>query len=121
MSSGKEKALLAVFSIAVSTGLMWYIVADTGLGIGAATLIGLMVSCGMWGVLLCSQDEAPKRQLVIGPFLERHVLQPLEKRRWEKWREEGRAQERAEIRARMEKLGLNPDEFLPPKENDGKK
>ena len=68
MSSHKEKAWLAVFSVAVSTGLMWYLMTDTGLGLGAATLIGLMMSCGMWGMLLCLLDETPERQPVIAPF-----------------------------------------------------
>ena len=61
MSSRKEKAWLVAISVAVSIGLVWYIVADTGLGIGAATLIGLMMSCGMWGMLLCLLNEAPGR------------------------------------------------------------
>ena len=79
MSKRKEKAWLAVVSVAVSIGLVWYLMTDIGLGLGAATLIGLMTSCGMWGMLLCLLDETPERQPVIAPFLERHLRKPLEK------------------------------------------
>ena len=83
MSSRKEKAWLAVVSVAVSIGLVWYLMTDTGLGLGAATLIGLMMSCGMWGMLLCLLNESVERQPVIAPFLERHLRKPVEKQQSE--------------------------------------
>ncbi len=77
-----------------------------------------MMNCLMWGMLLCVADETSEYKPVIAPFLERHLLKPLEERRWEKWREEGQAQAHAEIRARLKQRGLNPDDFLPPEDSE---
>ena len=119
MIDWRDKAIAAVVSVAVCAGLMWYAAAETGLGIGAALLTGLMMSGLMWGMRLRIMDGTTEYKPVIAPFLERHLLKPVEKRRWEKWREEGREQARAKIRARLKQRGLNPDELLPPEENDG--
>ena len=47
--------------------------------------------------------------MVLAEFLNRHLLEPQKQRLLE----EGRAKERAEIRAHLEELGLDPDEILP--------
>ena len=117
MISRKEKLLCAVSSVAVATGLTWYAAAEGGLGVGHALLFWMMVSGLMWGALLSTMKDTPERKMVIAPFLERHLLKPLEERRLDKWREQGRAIGRAEaiaeIRKRLEERGLNPDEILP--------
>jgi hypothetical protein len=52
--------------------------------------------------------------MVIAAFLNRHLLEPQKQRLLQ----QGRSQERAEIRARLKKLGLNPDDILPTEETD---
>ena len=56
--------------------------------------------------------------MVIAEFLNRHLLEPQKQRLLEEGRkeglEEGRARERAEILTRLEELGLDPAEILPP-------
>ena len=52
--------------------------------------------------------------MVIAAFLNRHLLKPQKQRLLQ----QGRSQERAEIRARLKKLGLNPDDILPTEETD---
>ena len=117
MIDWKDKAMAAVVSVAVATGLTWYVSVGGSMGIGYALLFWLMVSGLMWGALLSIMKDTPERKLVIAPFLERHLLKPLEERRSDKWREQGRtigrAEAIAEIRKRLEERGLNPDEILP--------
>ena len=125
MISRKEKLLCAVVSVAVATGLTWYAAAEGGFGVGHALLFWMMMSGLMWGALLSILKDTPERNLVIAPFLERHLLKPLEEKRLDKWREEGREIGRAEaieaiaeIRKLLEERGLNPDEILPDKASE---
>ena len=124
MSSRKEKAWLVAISVAVSIRLVWYLMTDTGLGLGTTALIGLMTSCGIWGMLLCLLDETPERQPVIAPFLERHLLEPQEQRLLEQGREEERKANKARIAAARKLLaerGFNPDQFLPAEDSESVK
>ncbi len=56
--------------------------------------------------------------MVVAEFLNRHLREPQKKRSLEEGREEGleegRARESAEILARLEELGLDADQILPP-------
>jgi hypothetical protein len=120
MSLGKSKMLRAVFAVALFAVLLWYGV-DAYQPKGAlATTVTVMVCLaathGLCALLFRSRDKRPESKPVLAPFLERHVLKPLEERRWEKWREEGQAQARAEIRGRLKQRGLNSDDFLPSEE-----
>ena len=60
--------------------------------------------------------------MVIAEFLNRHLLEPQKQRLMEEGRkeglQEGRARERAAIQARLEELGLDPDEILPADSKD---
>lgn len=126
MIDWKDKAIAAVVSMATTSGLMWYMVADTKMTVPEAALFGLLICCGMWGMLLCVLNSPQKRDLVLAPFLERYLLKPLENRLREKWLEEGRAQGRSEIRgqlrarmrSKLREGGLDPVEILPPEESD---
>ena len=111
MISRKEKMLLAVVSVFLCAGLTWYVGGELRPTAGDVLLIGAM-SFLMWGMLICALRETSEYKPVLAPFLKRRLLTPLEENRRAKWREEGRAQERAEIQARLEKLGLDPREIL---------
>ena len=111
MISRKEKMLLAVVSVFLCAGLTWYVGGELRPTAGDVLLIGAM-SFLMWGMLICALRETSEYKPVLTPFLKRRLLTPLEENRRAKWREEGRAQERAEIQARLEKLGLDPREIL---------
>ena len=56
--------------------------------------------------------------MVIAEFLNRHLLEPQKQRLLEEGRKEGRARERAQILTRLEELGLDPDQILPPESSD---
>ncbi len=113
--------LRAAFAVALFAVLLWYgIDAYQPRGVLATTvtvMVCLAATHGLCALLFRSRDQKQERKAVLAPFLERHLLKPLEERRWEKWREEGRAQARAEIRAevrtRLKQRGLDPDDFLP--------
>ena len=117
MIDWKDKAMAAVVSAATTTGLMWYLVATAELSGPDVALFGPFACFLLWATLICVLKEQPKSELVLAPSLERYVLNPLGNRLREKWLEEGRAQGRAEIRARLEKRELDPDEFPPLEES----
>ena len=111
MISRKEKLLLAVASVLLSTGLTWYASGGLGPTTGDMLLIGAM-SFLMWAGLISTLRESDAYQPVLAPVLERLLLTPLKENQQAQWREEGRAQERAEIHARLETLGLDPSKIL---------
>ena len=62
--------------------------------------------------------------MVIAAFLNRHLLEPQRQRLMaqglEQGLEQGRKEERNNIREQLRQRGYDPDELLPPPENDRK-
>lgn len=112
------RIIAAVVSAIVASGLMWSLVATVELSVREATLFGPFVCFLMWALLISVLKE-PKREPELAPLLGRCVLNPLDNRLREMWLEEGRAQGRAEIQARLKQRGLDLDDFLLIDECDG--
>ena len=80
-------------------------------------IIGLTVFGVTYGIsrpLFEAVAEVVGGFMVIAEFLNRHLLEPQKQRLLDEGRKEGRARERAEIMTRLEELGLDPAEILPP-------
>ena len=132
------KALRLGAQIGIFGALFWY-------GINAVNdpdkldkfIIGLTVFGVTYGIcrpLFEAVSEVVGGIMVIAEFLNRHLLEPQKQRLLEEGRkgglqegreegrkeglEEGRARERAEILTRLEELGLDPDQILPPESSD---
>ncbi len=58
--------------------------------------------------------------MVIAAFLNRRLLEPQKQRLMAQALEQGRKEERNNIREQMRQRGYDPDELLPPPENDRK-
>ena len=120
------KALRLGAQIGIFGALFWY-------GINAVNdpdkldkfIIGLTVFGVTYGIcrpLFEAVSEVVGGIMVIAEFLNRHLLEPQRQRLLEEGRkgglEEGRARERARISSRLEELGLDPDQILPPESSD---
>ncbi len=124
------KALKFGAQVGIFGALFWY-------GINAVNdpnnldkfIIGLTVFGVTYGIskpLFEAVSEVVGGIMVIAEFLNRHLLEPQKQRLLEEGRKEGleeglekgRARERAEILTRLEELGLDPDQILPPESSD---
>ncbi len=116
------KALRLGAQIGIFGALFWY-------GINAVNdpdkldkfIIGLTVFGVTYGIsrpLFEAVSEVVGGIMVIAEFLNRHLLEPQKQRLLEEGRKEGRARERAQIVTRLEELGLDPDQILPPESSD---
>lgn len=128
------KALRLGAQIGIFGALFWY-------GINAVHepdrldkfIIGLTVFGVTYGIskpLFEAVSEVVGGIMVIAEFLNRHLLEPQKQRLLEEGRKEGRkegleeglekgrARERAEVLTRLEELGLDPDQILPPENSD---
>ncbi len=116
------KGLQIAVVLAAFIAALWCIIVATepagALEITAAVLVSLLISGGLWGVILCVQDETENYQPVIAPFLEQHLLKPRKGQRpvtgYEQGLAEGRAEARAEIRGKLREQGFDLDKILPP-------
>jgi hypothetical protein len=117
-----KRLILKAFQVAAAVGiyavLLWYGISifeePDKLDIAIITLTSLGVTYGASVALFKSASEFAGGFMVIAAFLNRHLLEPQKQRLLQ----QGRSQERAEIRARLKKLGLNPDDILPTEETD---
>ena len=86
-------------------------------------LISLGIAYGVWTALSKVAGEIAEGIMVLAEFLNRHLLEPQKQRLLAEGRKQAShdaAQAEAEARldearARLEKMGLDPDEILPPK------
>ena len=110
--------LKAFVAAAIYAAIFWYSFSiaenPNPLPIAMIGLISLGIAYGVWTALFKVTGEIAGGIMVLAEFLNRHLLEPQKQRLLE----EGRARERAAIRARLEELGLNPDEILPSKASE---
>lgn len=114
--------LKTIVAAAIYAAIFWYsfsIADDPNRLITAMIgLISFGIAYSVWTPLFKIAGEIAGGIMVLAEFLNRHLLEPQKQRLLEQGRVEGRVQERETLRAQLKKRGLNPDDFLPPEEND---
>ena len=79
----------------------------------AIGVIALGITGSIYTILIQVAGEAKGAIVVLAEFLNRHLLEPQKQRLLN----QGRAQARAEIRARLIEEGIDPDRILHPENN----
>ena len=108
--------LKTIVAAAIYAAILWYSlsVSDNPDRLTKAMigLISLGIAYGVWTALFKVAGELTGGIMVLAEFLNRHLLEPQKQRLLEQGRREGREEERAEILARMEELGLDSSVLL---------
>ena len=108
--------LKPIVAAAIYAAILWYSlsVSDNPDRLTKAMigLISLGIAYGVWTALFRVAGELAGGIMVLAEFLNRHLLEPQKQRLLEQGRQEGRKEERAEILARMEKLGIDSSALL---------
>ena len=131
------KAMQAVVAVLIYAGILWYSInADTdasgATAYGMIAVISLGIAYGVTVAVFRVSSEIGGSIMVIAAFLNRHLLEPQKQRLMaqgleqgrhqglEQGLEQGRKEERNNIREHLRQQGYDPDELLPPPEDDRK-
>ena len=119
------KAMQAIVAVLIYAGILWYsISADTDASgatdYGMIAVISLGIAYGVTVAVFRVASEIGGSIMVIAAFLNRHLLEPQKQRLMEQGLEQGRKEERNNIREHLRQQGYDPDELLPPPEDDSK-
>lgn len=116
--------LKTIVAAAIYAAIFWYsfsIANDPNrLTTAMIGLVSLGIAYGVWTALSKVAGELAGGIMVLAEFLNRHLLEPQKQRLLRQGREQAMAEADDVVRARLsearrklEKQGLNPDEFLP--------
>ena len=116
--------LKTIVAAAIYAAIYWYSISivenPDRLTKAMVALISFGIAYSVWTGLFKVAGEIAGGIMVLAEFLNRHLLEPQKQRLLEQGRiegrVEGRSEERDRIRARLERRGLNPDDFLLPEE-----
>ena len=123
------KAMQAVVAVLIYAGILWYSInadadASGATAYGMIAVISLGIAYGVTVAVFRVSSEIGGSIMVIAAFLNRHLLEPQKQRLMaqglEQGLERGRKEERNNIREHLRQQGYDPDELLPPPEDDRK-
>ena len=135
------KAMQAVVAVLIYAGILWYSInsdadASGATDYGMIAVISLGIAYGVTVAVFRVASEIGGSTMVIAAFLNRHLLEPQKQRLMaqgleqgleqgrhqglEQGLEQGRKEERNNIREHLRQQGYDPDELLPPPEDDRK-
>ena len=131
------KAMQAVVAVLIYAGILWYSInadadASGATAYGMIAVISLGIAYGVTVAVFRVASEIGGSIMVIATFLNRHLLEPQKQRLMaqgleqgrhqglEQGLERGRKEERNNIREHLRQQGYDPDELLPPQEDDRK-
>jgi len=127
------KVMQAVTAVLIYAGILWYSInadadASGAAAYGMIAVISLGIAYGVTVAVFRVSSEIGGSIMVIAAFLNRHLLEPQKQRLMAQGRhqgleqglEQGRKEERNNIREQLRQRGYDPDELLPPPENDRK-
>lgn len=121
--------LKTIVAAAIYAAIFWYsfsIANDPNrLTTAMIGLVSLGIAYGVWTAVFKVAGELAGGIMVLAEFLNRHLLEPQKQRLLRQGKEQAMAEaddvvraRLSEARTRLEKQGLNPDEFLPLEESD---
>ena len=120
--------LKAVVGVAIFAVLCWKGITITNrtdvLTLAAIVITALGVTYSASPALFRIVGELKGGTMVLADFLNRHLLEPQKRRLLEEGRQQAEKEHAATLdtaRRRMREQGLNPDDFLPPEEDDDEK
>ena len=119
------KAMQAIVAVLIYAGILWYSInadadASGAAAYGMIAVISLGIAYGVTVAVFRVASEIGGSIMVIAAFLNRHLLEPQKQRLMAQGLEQGRKEERNNIREQLRQQGYNLDELLPPPEDDRK-